>query len=316
MIAVEYKCLGGGLTRVATRPDNAVPGGRKEYYVADGLGSTRLVVGTGGTVLERIEYDPYGRPRLGPPTAQQTYIGRPRDPESGLGDHGVRKYEPAEGRFHSVDPRWESFRSVSPYHYAHANPLNRVDANGQWDIIVHVSKDRSQNGYGIAVVTNRKGEEVFRFTVRVEGVGDRARYGSATNPRDRTQRGSDTPLGVYDIPAGRSKWRSDRPDIYGPHPRLVLNERYGEVMLGSRSAIRIHGGRQGEGAPRRSVEELKRTHGCLRVYDQTMKSLKEVTDALEAADPLENGGMLIIMDDLVVSDGVAVPTSDDKHTSR
>lgn len=310
MYPVEYKCLGGGLTRVSTRPDIAVPEGQREYYVADARGSTRLVVAVGGSVVEQIDYDPYGRPSTGPTAAQQTYVGRPRDLENGLGDHGVRKYEPAEGRFHSIDPQWESFRTVSPYQYAHGNPLNRVDANGQWDIVVHVAKDRSQNGYGVAVVTNRKGEEVFRFAVRVEGVGDRKEYGERTDSRNRLQHGSDTPLGMYDIPGGADKWRSDKADVFGPNPRLVLNELFGEVVDGKRSLIRIHGGRQSGSNARRSSSDLAKTHGCMRAYDNTMKMLKEVTDNLEAEDDEEEGGALHIIDDLVWHNGAWVPASD------
>jgi RHS repeat-associated protein len=304
MYPVGYNCIGGGLTRVTTRPDVAVPGGRKEYYVADGLGSTRLVVAAGGTVIEQIEYDPFGRPLLGPTSTPQTYVGRQTDAENGLADHGVRKYEPAEGRFLSVDPRWESFRNVSPYQYAHANPLNRFDPNGQWDIVVHVAKDRSQHGYGIAVVTDRKGNEVFRFTVRVEGQG-----------RDRTKRNGDTPLGVYDIPAGKEKWISGKSrDAYGPNPRLRLDPQSGEIASSGRSEIRIHGGRQetrsgSEYAPKENPT-LQATHGCMRAYDNTMKSLKEVTDDLEANDAEEEGGTVTVVDDLDVQDGVAVIPND------
>lgn len=290
-----------GLTRIAIRPDAAVPNGTKEYYVADALGSTRLVVAQNGTISESIDYDPFGRSRTGPVKAQQTYIGRQTDLENALADHGVRKYEPDEGRFHSVDPRWEEFRDVSPYVYAHANPVTRADANGQWDIVIHVAKDRSQTGYGIAVVTNRKGEEVFRFAVRVEGRGDHARYGSETNPRDRMQRNGDTPLGVYDIPDGREKWRSGGSrSAYGPNPRLVLEGQAGEIAESGRSAIRVHGGRQ-EGS---KSPELQMTHGCIRAYDNTMRSLKETVDELEKNDDKEVGGTLTVVDDLVVTAGI------------
>ncbi|MBC8144967.1 MAG: hypothetical protein H7X80_05230, partial [bacterium] len=301
MYPVGYNCIGGGLTRVTIRPDAAVPAGIKEYVIADGLGSTRVVVSQDGSVVEKIDYDPFGRPRFGPVAAQQSYVGRQTDLENALGDHGVRKYEPAEGRFHSIDPKWEAFRDVSPYVYAHANPVNRVDANGQWDIVVHVAKDRSQNGYGVAVVTNRKGEEVFRFGVRVEGLGDRGSYGSSTNPRDRTQRFGDTPLGVYDIPDGNAKWRNGGSRAaYGPNARLVFEGMSGEIVESRRSAIRIHGGRQ-EG---KQDPELLKTHGCIRAYDNTMKALKEVVDKLEEADANEHGGSVTVIDDLEIKDGV------------
>jgi RHS repeat-associated protein len=304
MYPVYYNCLGGGLTRVSTRPDAAVPTGRKEYYVADGLGSTRLVVADGGAVLERIDYDPFGRPRLGPTSVSQTFVGRPTDIENGLADHGVRKYEPSEGRFLSIDPRWESFRGLSPYQYAQASPLDRVDPDGQWDIVVHVAKDRAQCGYGIAVVTNRKGEEVFRFSVRVTGQG-----------RDRMKRNGDTPLGVYDIPSGGDKWITGKSrDAYGPNPRLKLDGMSGEIVGSGRSEIRIHGGRQesnvgGEYVPKENPT-LEPTHGCIRSYDNSMKSLKEVTDTLEESDSKEEGGTVTVIEDLEIRDGDAVFTAD------
>jgi hypothetical protein len=69
--------------------------------------------------------------------------------------------------------------------------VNRVDSDGRWDVTVHVYNDRSVPGYGVAIVTDRNGNEVYRFNVRAEGV----------NERDRTKTGADTPLGTYDIPA-------------------------------------------------------------------------------------------------------------------
>ena len=46
------------------------------------------------------------------------WLGKEKDLESGLGDHGVRKYDAGSGRFLSVDPLWEKYLSFSPYQYS------------------------------------------------------------------------------------------------------------------------------------------------------------------------------------------------------
>nr|WP_262708944.1 L,D-transpeptidase family protein [Pedobacter psychroterrae] len=171
----------------------------------------------------------------------------------------------------------------------------RIDRHGLWDITVHAYNDRSKYGYGIAIVTDRHGKEVYRFDVRLEGVGG----------RDRSKANSDTPLGVYDIP-DENMWISggDRGG-YGANHRLVLNGESGEIKESGRGLIRIHGGRQevydaktGLWKPI-SNAQLKKTQGCLRCADEDVKTLKQITDDLMKKDKKEKGGKLTIMDDLM-----------------
>lgn len=98
----------------------------------------------------------------------------------------------------------------------------RIDPTGKWDVSIHLYENRQLNGYGIAVVTDRWGNEVYRFNVRAEGIGG----------RDRLKNDSDTPLGVYDIPQ-KNMWKrlntiEDR-EQYGPNYRLILNGESGEI---------------------------------------------------------------------------------------
>jgi hypothetical protein len=79
---------------------------------------------------------------------------------------------------------------INPYAYVRNSPALRIDRNGLWDITVHAYNDRSKYGHVIAIATDRYGKEVYRFDVRLEGVGG----------RDRLKTNGDTPLGVYDIP--------------------------------------------------------------------------------------------------------------------
>ncbi len=210
-------------------------------------------------------------------------------------DYGARFYDPVIGRFSTVDPMATTLHEISPYVYVRDNPVLRIDREGLWDITVHAYKDREKYGYGVAVVTDRHGKEVYSFQVRLEGTGG----------RNRRNANSDTPTGVYDIP-DHNMWNSGGSRAaYGPNPRLILNPESGEIVESGRDLIRIHGGRQevynqqtGLWEPVKNAD-LKKTHGCMRCSDMDVKTLKEVTDGLMNKDSKEVGGKLTVVDDLV-----------------
>lgn len=82
----------------------------------------------------------------------------------------------------------------------------------------------------------------------------------------------DVPFGVYQINQSTPFYHStkDNKKSYGPNPRLVFEPIPGnndEAANSGRSAIRIHGGRQ-EGY---EIKTLKRTQGCIRVWDDDAK---------------------------------------------
>jgi RHS repeat-associated protein len=294
---VEYNTFAGGSALMSTAPSGA-----KSYRITDHLGTPRVVLDTGGAIISRHDYDPFGTP-LPLAVGRHRFTGSERDIESGLSELGVRIYQSETGRFLSVDPHWEEYRATTPYHYCRNNPLSRIDPTGKWDIEVHVSKDRSKNGYGIAILKDRKGNEVFRFVVRVEGVGG----------RNRMNRNADTPLGTYDIPNHGTWISGGSRTAYGPNPRLALEGQSGEIAASGRSLIRLHGGRQEEVDPETGrygpVDHptLQKTHGCLRTFDNVMKLLKDATDRLERRDEQEEGGTLTIIDDLVEVNGTYQP---------
>ena len=64
------------------------------------------------------------------------YNGKELQEELGLQlyDYGTRYYDPALGRWHSMDPMTEKYSSISPYDYVGGNPIIRIDPDGmQWD---------------------------------------------------------------------------------------------------------------------------------------------------------------------------------------
>ena len=81
-------------------------------------------------------YDPYGNLRGAPPTSwpdQHSYLGKPQDPTTGLDLLGAREYDPATGRFLSVDPQLEvgDQRQMNGYSYGADDPVNGTDPTGQ-----------------------------------------------------------------------------------------------------------------------------------------------------------------------------------------
>jgi len=212
-------------------------------------------------------------------------------------DYGARFYDPELGRWHSPDPMSELYYSWSPYAYVRNNPLLRIDPTGKWDVTVHLYNNRKQHGYGVAIVTDRNGNEVYRFDVRAEGTGG----------RNRKVEKADTPLGVYDIPNDNAWITSGNRKSFGPNARLNMTPLSGEVSeITTRdlTEIRIHGGRQETYDPKTKKwtavpkPTLSKTWGCLRAYDTDMATFKQTTDNLQANDSKESPGQVTVVDDL------------------
>ena len=126
-----------------------------------------------------------------------------------------------------------------------------------------------------------------------------------TGGRNRNNVNADTPTGVYDI-VDKDSWISGGSRAsYGPNPRLNLNPESGEIKDTGRDLIRIHGGRQEKYNPQTGLwepiknAELKKTNGCMRCADVSVKTLKEITDILMKNDSEEKAGKLTVVDDLV-----------------
>ena len=268
------------------------------YFVKDHLGNNR-VVNNGSTVYQRTHYYPFGGTYADVGTASDyqpyKYNGKELDRMHGLDlyDYGARQYDPIVPMFTQQDPLAEKYYHLSPYVYCHNNPTNRIDIDGNWDVEVHLANNRSQNGYGVAVVKDKAGNEVFRFNVRAEGI----------KGHDRMLRGSDTPLGVYEIPDTYPWISGGSRASYGPNPRLNMIPESGEIIESKRDGIRIHGGRQES----RDVKgnwikdkdpRLKKTEGCLRAFDDDLVTFKATTDALQNDNQDEKPGKVYITDDL------------------
>ncbi len=85
----------------------------------------------------------------------------------GLYDFSARMYDPALGRFLSVDPMAEGYRHLSPYAYCAGNPAVYVDKDGQviGRVVVGAVVGAAING-GIALLSGESGREVLGAVAR------------------------------------------------------------------------------------------------------------------------------------------------------
>lgn len=292
--------------------------GKKGYELSNHLGNVMAVISdkveidgdnVQATEISVNDYYPFGLNMAGrgwqslEDDYRYGFNGKEKDSEEEWGttnyDYGARIYDPKIGKFLSLDPQSFNYPGWSNYAFVRDSPLLRIDPSGKWDIEVHVYKDREKYGYGMAIVKNRHGEEVFRFRIRAEGVGG----------RNRMVEDSDTPLGTYEIPDNKAWITGGLRESYGPNPRLNLTGESGEISESGRDLIRIHGGRQetyNQTTKEWEADEvpiLKKTRGCMRCLDTDIFELKAITDGLEVNDGLEIPGKLTIFDDLIEFDG-------------
>jgi RHS repeat-associated protein len=107
------------------------------YFVhKDLLGSTRLITKMDQTVLDSMDYLPFGEQIAGGSGTTHKFTGLERDPETGL-DHALfRQYSSSMGRWTTPDPAGQAAcslqdpESLNRYAYVKNDPLNSVDPSG------------------------------------------------------------------------------------------------------------------------------------------------------------------------------------------
>src|SRR5215470_1553632 len=110
------------------------------YIHPDHLGSTNVVTNASGTVVQTLDYYPYGATRIstnsGGVDSARKYINRFAD-QSNLDYLNARYYDSARGQFITEDPIfWSSKQnlanpqSLNSYSYANDNPVSGKDPDG------------------------------------------------------------------------------------------------------------------------------------------------------------------------------------------
>jgi len=129
----------GQITRTATATF------QKEYDLRDHLGNTRVTfcdlnndgLVNDAEILQSNNYYAFGlnmemNTNGANGNNKYQYNGKEWNDDFGLGlnDYGARMYDPAIGRWNSVDPLAEISRKWSPYNYALDNPIRYIDPDG------------------------------------------------------------------------------------------------------------------------------------------------------------------------------------------
>ena len=203
--SLKYILFDGGLIAM----DGASP--EYLFFLRDHLGSVRVVARPDGKAVQVNHYYPYGMAfagggmsgnagahpveggvsvaggsleiggetggmELARPGASQPYrfLGNELYTSNSLGlyDFSARMYDPALGRFLSVDPMAEGYRHLSPYAYCAGNPVVYADKDGQviGRVVVGAVVGAAING-GIALLSGESGREVLGAAARgaIEG---------------------------------------------------------------------------------------------------------------------------------------------------
>lgn len=157
-----YFYLGGSL--VAT---SEAPSGTSNYVVkyqhTDPLGTPVAVSDASGVVIERSEYEPYGKVLNRPIHDGPGYTGHVEDAATGLTYMQQRYYDPGIGRFLSVDPvtaDTSTGGNFNRYKYAANNPYRFTDPDGR--------QERAAGGFGESYPTLTPAEKAPLEAVAIQ----------------------------------------------------------------------------------------------------------------------------------------------------
>ena len=116
------------------------------YFLNDHLGSVRAIVNQNGVVTAEYDYMPYGMQHKNSSLATSDtnefrYNGKELQSRFcvDLYDSQAR-LQGMNARFNSIDPRAEEMTDISPYAYCADNPINRIDYDGEYPILLPLIK--------------------------------------------------------------------------------------------------------------------------------------------------------------------------------
>ncbi|TKR31119.1 RHS repeat-associated core domain-containing protein [Luteimonas gilva] len=130
----EYVYLSGSLLAKRETVWSATGATTVKYQHTDALGTPVAETDAAGAVIQRSEYDPYGRLNNRPLTNGPGYTGHYQDAATGLTYMQQRYYDPTIGRFLSMDPVTADANTggnFNRYWYANNNPYRFTDPDGR-----------------------------------------------------------------------------------------------------------------------------------------------------------------------------------------
>ena len=111
------------------------PDKKFHFYLKDHQGNIRVVADKDGNVEETNDYYPFGGLFTASRGVQPyKYNGKELDRKNGIDwyDYGARHYDPAIGRFTTVDPMIDKYYPLTPYGYCGGNPICHRDEEGKF----------------------------------------------------------------------------------------------------------------------------------------------------------------------------------------
>jgi RHS repeat-associated core domain len=130
LTGTRYYTFNGRTVAVRTSADN-----RLHWLALDHHGTPEIAVDASSQEVTRRRHTPYGELRGAAVDwpGQRSFVGGIADPGTGLVQLGARYYDPALGRFISVDPvvDHEEPQQANGYVYANNNPVTYADPDGE-----------------------------------------------------------------------------------------------------------------------------------------------------------------------------------------
>ena len=138
-VLAEYTA-GGSILAFYVYADDLISitrSGNATYYHFDGLGSTRLLTDGSGIVTDSYQYDAFGNLITDAGSTENHFLftGQQYDANIKFYYLRARYYQPATGRFASVDPyRGEPYTPATLHRYLYAanDPVNNIDPTGNF----------------------------------------------------------------------------------------------------------------------------------------------------------------------------------------
>jgi RHS repeat-associated protein len=166
--------LAGSLLAIREEPGS---GGTPvvKYQHTDALGSPVVVTLQNRAIVEETEYEPYGKVLNRPVHDGPGYTGHVEDAATGLTYMQQRYYDPAIGKFLSVDPvtaNPNTGASFNRYNYANNNPYRFTDPDGRQACVGQIPKFQCMGGANPAGPNPRQQSPEDRYSLGLEVKGD------------------------------------------------------------------------------------------------------------------------------------------------
>jgi RHS repeat-associated protein len=134
---VVYRGTSQGSAGFITSITGRITSPQLYFYHPDHLGSSSLITDNNGTLVQHLEYLPFGEvfveENKSTWSTPYKFTSKELDAETGLYYFGARYYDPKTSVWLSVDPLAEKYINTSSYVYCHNNPSNRIDPDGKGD---------------------------------------------------------------------------------------------------------------------------------------------------------------------------------------